>query len=318
MALRHKLKVYSMNEICNFSLCGYLAEGNIICRTAAATGNEVIEKLAERLAYNTAGLDREAILAAVREREQLMSTVVAPGLAVPHARLSGVDSLLIAVATSEKGVDFAAADGKKVNVTVLIITPADDPGLHLQVLSALAKTFSAPNAVAKAAALESPGAVLDFFSDAAMEIPAYLRVRDLMDHSPLTLTESDTLHTAIAAIAARGADEIPVLDDEGDLRGVVSAADILRFSLPEHILWMNDLTPILRFQPFAEMLKNSQDTKLADFMRETMEKIEEDAPAIQLVKLFITARVRQVIVTRGGRFSGVVRLENVVRDLFWA
>ncbi|MDD4818406.1 MAG: PTS sugar transporter subunit IIA [Victivallaceae bacterium] len=307
-----------MNEICNFSLCGSLAEGNIICHAAASTGDEVIERLAERLAYTTAGLDRDVILNAVREREQLMPTVIAPGLAVPHARMTGVDSLLIAVATSDRGVDFSAPDGGKVRVTVLILTPADDPGLHLQVLSALAKTFAAPDAVDKAAALESPGAVREFFADAAMEIPPYLRVCDLMDNNPLTLTESDTLHTAIAAIAARGADEIPVLDDEGDLRGVVAAADILRFSLPEHILWMNDLTPILRFQPFAEMLKNSQDTKLADFMRETMEKIEEDAPAIQLVKQFITAKVRQVIVTRNGRFSGVVRLENVVRDLFWA
>ena len=155
-------------------------------------------------------------------------------------------------------------------------------------------------------------------SDYEHGFSAYLRVRDLMDRNPVILYESDTLNTCIATIAANHVDEIPVLDEEGDLRGVVSAHDIWRFSLPEHILWMDDLTPILRFQPFAEMLKNAQDTKLADFMRESFESIDEDAPAVQLVKLFIVSKAKQVIVTNAGRFSGVVKMDSVIRDLFWA
>ncbi len=307
-----------MNEIISFDLGSYIAEGNVICQCPACTGSGLIEKLAERIAFTTAGVSCEEIITAVRRREEVMPTVIAPGLAVPHARMARVESLLIAVATCPNGANFNSPDGKPVKVAVMILTPADDPGLHLQVLSAISRTFASPDAPDKLAALQSPGAIRAFFSDSKMEIPGYLKVKDLMDRNPLTLLEADTLHTAIAAIAVNHIDEIPVLDEDGDLRGVVSAADILRFSLPEHILWMNDLTPILRFQPFAEMLKNSQDTKLADFMREQMETIEEDAPAVQLVKQFIVAKVRQIVVTRGGKFTGVVNIDTIVRDLFWA
>lgn len=307
-----------MNEIINFDLGNYIAEGNVICRCPDCTGAGLIEKLAERIAFTTAGISCQEIISAVREREEVMSTVIAPGLAVPHARMARAESLIIAVATCPNGADFKAPDGKPVKVVMMILTPADDPGLHLQVLSAIAKTFASADAPDKLAELQSPGAVRAFFSDSKMEIPSYLRVKDLMDRNPITLLESDTLHTAIAAIAVNHIGEIPVLDEDGDLRGVVAAGDILRFSLPEHILWMNDLTPILRFQPFAEMLKNSQDTKLADFMREQMETIEEDVPAVQLVKQFIVARARQIIVTKNGKFTGVVNIDSIVRDLFWA
>ena len=307
-----------MNDMSSFNFCNYLAEGNIICQTPVKTGEEIITKLAERLAFNTAGLNKDEILEKVHEREALMPTVVAPGLAIPHARMSNVENLLIAVATSENGIDFNTPEMGPVRVVALIVTPADDPGLHLQVVAALAKMLLNPEMVIKMSKLESPGAIIDFCCDSKMELPAYLRVRDLMDRNPVILYESDTLNTCIATIAANHVDEIPVLDEEGDLRGVVSAHDILRFSLPEHILWMDDLTPILRFQPFAEMLKNAQDTKLADFMRESFESIDEDAPAVQLVKLFIVSKAKQVIVTNAGRFSGVVKMDSVIRDLFWA
>ena len=74
-------------------------------------------------------------------REKRMPTVIGSGLAVPHARSEHVDRLLVAMATSGKGIDFAVPGKPKVNIVILILTPADDPGLHLQVLAALAKDF---------------------------------------------------------------------------------------------------------------------------------------------------------------------------------
>lgn len=307
-----------MNEKIDFNFCNHLAEGNIICRTTAVDRDEIIAKLAERLAFTTPGINEEEILKSVREREKLMPTVVAPGLAIPHARIANLDHLLIAIATSSTGIDFNTPELGPVNVVALVITPADDPGLHLQVLSGLAKVFCEPTALATISELQTPVSVINFFNDSKMEIPPYLMVKDLMNRNPIVLQEADTLSTAISTLASESQAEIPVLDDEGDLRGIVSTVDVLRFSLPEHILWMDDLSPILRFQPFAEMLKNSQDTKLADFMREEIHSIEEDSPAIQLVKEFIVEGVKQMIVTKDGRFSGIVDVDTVLRDLFWA
>ena len=100
--------------------------------------------------------------------------------------------------------------------------------------------------------------------------------------------------------------------------GVISLEDLLKLSLPEHLLWLNDLSPILHFQPFAEMLKNDKETKVADFMRETYVSVDENVPAIQLAKIFMVDNVRRIIVTSKGKFAGVVDIQDFTTQLFWA
>jgi len=82
---------------------------------------------------------------------------------------------------------------------------------------------------------------------------------------------------AITALCSRRMLDIPVVDEEGDLRGVIGMEDLLRQSLPQHLLWMEDLTPILRFEPFADMMKKDHETKLADFMSEEFISVSPEA-----------------------------------------
>jgi mannitol/fructose-specific phosphotransferase system IIA component (Ntr-type) len=294
----------------------YLAEGNIICGLHAENGFEAISELTRNLTKNTAGLDFDEIVEAVNAREKIIPTVVAPGLAVPHARMDNIDRLIVALGTSIKGVDFQAKGAQPVNVVILILTPKDDPGLHLQVLAALAKDFKNPETVRKLAAMEAPADVLKFFSE--VKLPDYLRAKDVMNSSPVTLQESDTLHTVIETFATQNVYDIPVIDEDNDLRGRVSVENILKLSLPEHILWMNDLTPIQKFQPFAEMIRDENETKLADFMTEEIVSVDEDIPAIQLAKIFAMENARQIIVTREGKLAGVVNIKGFITKLFWA
>lgn len=306
-----------MNEILNHHLYHFLAEGNIICGLKALDSAGAIGELTERLCRNNAGLEKEVVIGEVTAREKIVPTVIAPGLAVPHARLPGLERLLVALGTSEQGIDFNIDGMPPVKVIVLVLTPKDDPGLHLQVLSALATDFSMPDAINKVAEQKTPAEVLKYFHSNDVVLPEYLTARDVMKTLPVTMQESDTLQKVIEVFATSRVDEIPVLDPEGDIRGVVSLEDILRFSLPDHILWMEDLTSIYRFQPFAEMLRDDEETKLADFMREDFVKVPENIPAIQLAKIFLVNKCRQIMVADGNRLAGVVNLKDFVSKMFW-
>ncbi|QSH42210.1 PTS sugar transporter subunit IIA [Lentisphaerota bacterium ZTH] len=306
-----------MNEKINPHFYHFLAEGNILCNVTAGNSRQVIEQLADRLCKNTAGLNKQKIIDAVIAREEIVPTVIASGLAVPHARMQEVDRLLVALAVSPSGINFNCPGMPPVKVAVMILTPKDDPGLHLQVLAALAKDFKDEDTIEKVAALKDTRAIMEFFNCANLEIPDYLKARDLMNRKPVTLQESDTLHSVIETFAKRNVQEVPVLDNEGDLRGVVALEDILKFSLPEHILWMDDLTPIYRFQPFADMLKSDHETNLADFMREDMVTVDEEIPAVQLAKLFLVHKIKQIIVTRKGKLAGTITLKSFISKLFW-
>jgi nitrogen PTS system EIIA component len=307
-----------MTEINDPHFFHFLAEGNIICGLTAETRDGAIHELAERLITNTAGLDLNNVVNAVIAREEIASTVVSPGLAIPHARMTNVKQLLVALGTSRKGVDFKSEGMPLSNVVILILTPKDDPGLHLQVLAALAKDFKDPETVKKISVFESPVDILRFFSKTNVEIPKYLMAKHVMNSAPMTLLESDPISTAIDAFATKKVLDIPVIDHEGDIRGVIAIEDILRHSLPEHLLWMDDLSPILRFQPFAETLKTEKETKIADFMKEEFISVDETVPAIQIAKIFLMNNVRQVIVTSDGKLAGVVNINGFITKLFWA
>jgi len=306
-----------MTDLNNPHFYNFLAEGNIVCNIKAETSIELIETLAERLCKTTPGLKKDSIVKAVVAREDIVPTVIAPGLAVPHARMADVRNMLVAVGTSLDGIDFNSSGMPPVKVAVLILTPKNDPGLHLQVLAALAKDFEDTDNIERVAALEDAAAVLDYFTTGELKLPSFVRARDLMTRKYATLQESDTLNKVIDTFAREKVKTIPVLDNDGDLRGVVSLEDILRFSLPEHLLWMNDLTSIYRFQPFSDMLKSDHETKLADFMSEDMITVDLNIPAIQLAKLFIMHKVDQILVMDNGKLAGLVNMKDFVLKLFW-
>lgn len=296
----------------------FLAEGNIVCDLQAKNSGDAISILARRLQATTAGVFADAVVEAVLEREKIMPTVIAPGLAVPHARIDGLDRLVVALGISKEGVDFATPPMPPANVIVLILSPKDKPAIHLKVISALAKDLKDPASIAKLAQLNSPQDAMRFFCMNGNPLPPYLVARDLLEPNVVTLSESDTLQKAIATLATKRVMDIPIVDDEGDVRGVVSLEDILRHSLPEHMLWMDDLSPILNFQPFAETLKKENGTKIADFMREEFISVDENVPAIQLAKIFLVNKIRQIIVTKDAKFAGVVEINSFVSNVFWA
>jgi CBS domain-containing protein len=139
-----------------------------------------------------------------------------------------------------------------------------------------------------------------------------------MNRNPVTLDEGDTLAHAIQAFCSNRVMDIPIVDEDGDLRGVIAIEDLLGQSLPQHLLWMEDLSPIENFEPFAELLRKDSETKVADFMHDTFVAIPPEMPAIQLAKIFLMQKVRQVQVIDGQKFLGVVNLDSFSSQIFWA
>ncbi len=294
----------------------YLSSRNIICHTSAGSKHEVIRALASALAGES-GLDIGVILRQVAEREERFPTLIAKGVAMPHARLNGLQRPVGAIATSKPGIRFGVEELDPAHLIVLLLTPGDDPALHLQILSALAGAFK--DGVERLCEQETPQDMLRCLKGAA-EVPDYLRVRDIMRTGVVTVREQDDLKAVIGAFAASGADELPVLDSEGDLRGIISHGDLLRHSLPEHLLWMEDLSPIYRFQPFAEMLSNAGDIKAGDVMRDLdkVVRVSMDVPAVQLAKLFLMENVNTLLVVDvTGKFAGMVTVGDLSARLFW-
>jgi len=98
---------------------------------------EMVQALVE--AGRIRAADYESIVKAILSREELGSTGIGRGVAVPHTKHPSVDRLVGSVAISREGVDFDALDGEKVNLFFLLISPQDRPGDHLRALENIAR-----------------------------------------------------------------------------------------------------------------------------------------------------------------------------------
>jgi PTS system fructose-specific IIA component/PTS system nitrogen regulatory IIA component len=102
----------------------------------AASKDGVIREMAQALleAGRIAAGEYESIVKAILKREELGSTGIGRGVAVPHTKHPSVERLVGAVAVSHDGVDFHSLDGEKVHLFFLLISPPDRPGDHLRAL----------------------------------------------------------------------------------------------------------------------------------------------------------------------------------------
>jgi PTS system fructose-specific IIA component/PTS system nitrogen regulatory IIA component len=98
---------------------------------------ELVESLAGSGAVKSADVD--GIVAAIMKREELGSTGIGRGVAVPHTKHASVEKLVGTVGVSVEGVDFNSLDGDKVQLFFLLISPPDRPGDHLRALENISR-----------------------------------------------------------------------------------------------------------------------------------------------------------------------------------
>ncbi len=99
----------------------------------------VLRSLADLLAGVGAVPDAQDLYDRLWEREQLDSTGIGSGVAIPHCKLPGLERALLAIAVTCGDVDFAAVDGAPVRVLFLVVSPSHNPAEHLTVLAAITR-----------------------------------------------------------------------------------------------------------------------------------------------------------------------------------
>lgn len=97
--------------------------------------------IVSELAAPALKLPADAVARGLLEREGLGSTAIGGGFAIPHCKLRGVTGIAITLARFQEGVDFGSAEEEGVRFVFVVLSPPDQPALHLQALSQIARTL---------------------------------------------------------------------------------------------------------------------------------------------------------------------------------
>ena len=134
-----------------------LKKEHIIADLNLDNKNDVLNEFSEFLKKKGAIENKEALFEALIQREKLGSTGIGENVAIPHAKLDNIDTIITLFARSKKGIEFESLDKEPVHFFCLVIAPANSTGRHLKVLariSKLLKSSSLRDAILNATAVD--------------------------------------------------------------------------------------------------------------------------------------------------------------------
>jgi nitrogen PTS system EIIA component len=138
---------------------------SVVPHLKAASKKQALQDLA-RHACSIAGVDERSIFDALLERERLGSTGVGLGIAIPHAKLSGLTELHGVFARADSPIDFDAIDEQPVDLVFLLLAPESAGADHLKALARVSRLLRNHDVCEKLRGAESAEAIYALLTEA--------------------------------------------------------------------------------------------------------------------------------------------------------
>lgn len=111
----------------------------IICNLMSKDKPEVLREISKVFLYNHEHIDPEAIFNVLIARENLGSTGIGEGIAIPHGKMPGLTEPVISFGRSRQGIAFDSMDGMPAHLFFAIVAPENSTGIHLKLLAKLSR-----------------------------------------------------------------------------------------------------------------------------------------------------------------------------------
>lgn len=165
-------------------LTEYIAKECIISNVKSNDKIHAIKELARLLQKKGKINDLENTLERVLERESFDSTGIGLGIAIPHARVNTIDSLVCAVGRKREGMEYRSIDGKPVHLVFLILYPPSDSHKYLYFISSLSRLVLDDNLVERLMEATSSTSMYKVLDEASENL--------VMHPSPKSQTSGDS------------------------------------------------------------------------------------------------------------------------------
>jgi len=221
-----------------------------------------LKELADLVTQHIDTISPERVLRALLEREALGSTGFEHGVAIPHAKIEGLDRFYLALARAPRGVRFESHDGKKSTLFFVIIGPAEASGEHLKILAQISRVTRQEGA---RAALINACSPIDFkeafvqYADPGLSIKNVDRAKQKL--LVVILTEPKFFDDVIQLYTERGIRGASVFDSTGikqQLMNIPLFSSFLDF-LGEHSDTQKTILAVVAESEVASVVRGIED-----------------------------------------------------------
>lgn len=120
-------------------LCSLLTEDMVLARLKSQSRDDVLREMVEHLRGRAGAVLGEDILGKLLAREELGTTAIGGGIAIPHCKIGGLKAPVLVLGLSQEGVPFPSVDGGACHIIFLVVSPLENPNVNLRVLASIAK-----------------------------------------------------------------------------------------------------------------------------------------------------------------------------------
>ena len=154
-----------MTKTAGMNIVNLLNEDNVLPNLNVSNKKEALEQVISSLSSQVSKEELEAIHDAVFEREEIMSTGVGKGLAIPHGKTAAIDDNYAAFALLKDGIEYQAIDGEPVRMIFLLVGPQDSNRLHIKMLSRISRLMNNNAFTEKLVEANSSKKIIELFTE---------------------------------------------------------------------------------------------------------------------------------------------------------
>ncbi|MBI5587283.1 MAG: PTS sugar transporter subunit IIA [Deltaproteobacteria bacterium] len=118
-------------------LADFLREEQILTDLKGRKKEDLLDEMVTEVSSMVDGVDKQAVLKALLDREKLGTTGIGHGVAIPHGKIKGLSDIKVFFGRSIRGVDFQSMDNIPVHLFFMIITPENSAAAHLKILASI-------------------------------------------------------------------------------------------------------------------------------------------------------------------------------------
>lgn len=294
-------------------LVDLLAPERILVPLEVDTLREAAEALLEALIDSGVTGEPEKL----RERlgGVLPRDVISAGHAfILHFRSDAVAALSASLGVTSKPVHGEQDPSKEARIVILLVAPPGETSSYLQAVSAFGRVLSREAVLAALLEADTPRDVVDAESLADIKMPGYLSVRDVMVPSQLAVLPDTTLGEASQLMLEHGVRSLPVVSETGEVLGMVSHRELLRYLLPMYVKRASRG----EFRAVRRPSEGGTDPRqipVRDVMDRSVLCVSEEQTLADVATTMINRNVDRFPVVKEGKLIGFLTRSDIVRRL---
>jgi PTS system nitrogen regulatory IIA component len=287
-------------------LASLISEENVLINELSGSKTQALRQMLDRMVTDDSPVSRGKIFDELIARENQLSSYIGNGVATPHAKIDGLMDTVIALATSQEGIDAEMLTGENIHLLFLILTPGEKNTLMLQTLAAVARLCHSKDSREALSRIKSPSRVVKLIEETGIEVKMSICASDVMEKEFTTLSPQMNLRQALEVMVSAPCDGLAVVDESGKVEGELSSVELIRLGLPGYVDMLSDDTFLANFEPFEQFSDQQQKTTVDQIMTREIITVPPDCPIVKVGHLLVQMQKSRAYVVGDQKLAGIV------------